>query len=315
MARRPLAPRIRPSVRAEAAAWLARLHADDRGPADERGFRAWLACSADHRVAFDRVTQAWEVAGGAPPAQAARGRAGATSRRAALASLAVIVVAGGVVAARAVRAETVYETAPGEQKRVGLEDGSLLLLDTDTRVSVRYDDRIRRVRLDCGRVGCRVSADPARPFELRAADARIVAERSDFNVRRDGDAVAVVALEGRLQVTRGGGAASRLDAGERLTTGLDGRAQLDRPPLAPLTAWRSGRAVFDDDTLAEAVDEMNRYSQIKLAIADPSVGEMRLSGVYRLGASSDFANSVANLLPVRLEGDGDHIRMMRDEAR
>src|SRR4029078_2474171 len=53
-----------PSIRAEAAAWLARLHAEDRDAADEAGFRAWLNTSPSHAAAFEAVGRVWSDVGG-----------------------------------------------------------------------------------------------------------------------------------------------------------------------------------------------------------------------------------------------------------
>ncbi len=55
---------LRPAIRAEAAAWLARLHSEDRDDLDEAAFRIWLDESQLHKDAFDRLTDAWETAGG-----------------------------------------------------------------------------------------------------------------------------------------------------------------------------------------------------------------------------------------------------------
>ena len=48
---------------AEAAAWLARLCSEERGPADEAAFQHWLAEDSRHQRAFDAVNTAWELAG------------------------------------------------------------------------------------------------------------------------------------------------------------------------------------------------------------------------------------------------------------
>ncbi|HUO01919.1 MAG TPA: FecR/PupR family sigma factor regulator [Rhizomicrobium sp.] len=58
--RRRLASSIAAS---EAAEWLARLRADDRSPADEAAFRAWLDADPGNAVAFDAVNAIWESVG------------------------------------------------------------------------------------------------------------------------------------------------------------------------------------------------------------------------------------------------------------
>src|SRR6476619_4153012 len=51
-------------VRAEAAAWLARLHAEDRDSADEAAFRTWLNADPSHALAFEAVDRTWSDVGG-----------------------------------------------------------------------------------------------------------------------------------------------------------------------------------------------------------------------------------------------------------
>ena len=52
------------TIRADAAAWLARLRADDRCAADEAAFRAWLDASPVHAAAFEAVDRMWSYVGG-----------------------------------------------------------------------------------------------------------------------------------------------------------------------------------------------------------------------------------------------------------
>src|SRR6267154_288426 len=50
-------------VRAEAAAWIAQLHDEQRSPHLEARVHAWLGESEDHRRAFNRMTHVWERSG------------------------------------------------------------------------------------------------------------------------------------------------------------------------------------------------------------------------------------------------------------
>src|SRR5579862_4383253 len=51
------------SVRAEAAAWIARLHGPNRTPEAEAGFRKWLAEDPTRATAFELLTHTWEKSG------------------------------------------------------------------------------------------------------------------------------------------------------------------------------------------------------------------------------------------------------------
>jgi len=121
-----------PSVRAEAAAWLARLHAENRDAADEAGFRAWLAADPDHAVAFEAVDRTWSDVGGlgALPTDLrnsfgrAPERRPVLARRAMLASVGLFAVTGGSALFWRSASAKVYETEVGEQRHVALADGS-----------------------------------------------------------------------------------------------------------------------------------------------------------------------------------------------
>ena len=89
-----------PEIRAQAAAWLARLRADDRDSRDEGAFQAWLAASPDHAAAFEAVDRVWSEVGSfrdlRGPVQ--RPAARVASRRALLAGVGLLAVTGVVAA-------------------------------------------------------------------------------------------------------------------------------------------------------------------------------------------------------------------------
>jgi len=316
------------AAKAEAAAWLARLRADDRSSTDERAFQAWLAESADHAHAFEMVTTIWESAGALAPQRDERSkvRRPLIARRAVLAGLGTTAFFGvGFGAWEAANAD-VYETGVGEQKHVALDDGTQMFLDTDTRVWVDFTKRARKVRIQRGRVNVHIAPDPERSFVVEAADQRIVAaeDASSLDVQRDGANVSVVMLQGAAEIQSdqvpNAVKVQILGAGQRLTAVVTAESRLqmiriDKLNLAPLIAWQSGQAIFEKETLAQAVDEMNRYSLFKLAIIDAPIASLRLSGVYRVGDNVAFANSIATLLPVSVTQTGGRVGLRIDHSR
>ena len=308
---------IPPEIRAEAAAWLARLRADDKSQGDETAFRAWLAEDPRHAGAFEAVTEMWEVAGAAwtePVAHTVQ-LSRTTHRRAVLAGAGSLVAAGILLTVWQRAAAATFETAVGEQKHAVLPDGTQVFLDTDTRIRTAFDSSMRVVALERGRCNFHVREGDERPFVVDAAAQRIVAARTTFDVRRDGDEVCVVLMQGTASMgSREGGSRQILATGDRLIAGPTG-SHKDHPNLVPLVAWQTGQAVFDNETVAGAIREMNRYSVVKIAVADGDVAKMRISGVYRIGDNVAFAHSVATLLPVILEIDRDQVRLEADPAR
>jgi transmembrane sensor len=297
----------------QAGEWLARLHADDRTPDDDAAFRAWLGADPSHRDAFERASALWDTLPGLR--DAARPQPLPTgpqlSRRMVLAGGSALIVAGGATLGWREAYAGVIRTEIGEQRRLVLDDGSRVMLDTDTQIRFRARDTLRVLTLAQGRVDLDIATD-RRPFRIDLGLRSATVRSGRLDLRRDQGAIALTALRGVAQIDAGpaGAAPVTLASGSRLAATTGQAARVDRPELDELTAWQSGRLAFHDETLAEAAAEMNRYSRRALVIADPRAAAMRLSGVYRVGDPEAFARSVALLLPIRVEANGDAIRIV-----
>ena len=303
----------------EAAAWLARLSADRRTPADEAALQAWLAESPEHRTAFEQATLVWEIAGGVPHRMLGdTPKTGAVTspvgRRGVIAGLAMTAAVGGGVFFLNGRAQAnVYETAVGERRRVVFADSSVAMLDTDTRIVVKFSAADRMVDLQRGRVNFQVTTDANRPFIVSGARDTIVARQSNFDVRRDGENLSVLLIGGHASVDSGGRMAV-LESGQRLVSSAAG-THLDKPNLLPLLAWQKGQAILENEKLTDAIAEMNRYSAVKLAIGDDAAAGLRVSGVYKVGDNIGFARSIARLLPLRVEQIDGKVLLRMDVDR
>src|SRR3954462_15341470 len=242
-------------VRAEAAAWLARLHAEDRDAADEGAFRAWLNAHPSHALAFEAVDRRWSDVGGLGNLRTVRAdlRLGLgrepvrepalLSRRLMLAGVGLLAVTGGSTLFWRSASAKVYETDVGEQKHVALDDGSQLFLDAKTRISVAFSETERTVDLQYGRANFRVVLDSKRPFVVEAAERRIVATRCNFDVRCEGGQVQVVLIHGEADVKPASAAPTdqgeTLRSGDRLVASNDVEKR-DKPDLTRVLAWQTG---------------------------------------------------------------------------
>lgn len=306
-----------PEIRAEAAAWLARLHAEDRDGADEAAFRAWLAASPEHASAFEAVDRTWSDVGGLTDLRTdfrrVRRPRSVVSRRALLAGVGLLAVAGGSGLFWRSASAKVYETDVGEQKHVSLDDGSQLFLDAQTRISVSFSETARTVDMQYGRANFRVVPDPARPFIVEAAEHKIVATRCNFDVRCEDGKVQVVLIHGEADVkpaAAGGGEGERLQAGDRLVASNEVEKR-DKPEMSHVLAWQTGYEMFDKEDLAQVVGEMNRYSTAKLAV-EPAVAGLKVSGMYRVGDNAAFARALSKLLPINVRQVGDTLILTAD---
>ena len=201
-----------------------------------------------------------------------------------------------------------YESAVGESRSVTLPDGSIVTLDTDTRIVVDYREDQRQVRLERGAVFLDVTPDAQRPMQVQTAMGSVTVLGTQFQVRQDNDALRVVLVKGAVRldadtaqtdtvamVLRPGQQAWRTRSASWATADAD----LDS------TAWRQGRLVFRSKPLAQAVAEVNRYTPHKLQLADPSLDALAISGVFRAGDPDSFVLVLQNTLPVQAQKGSD----------
>ena len=207
-----------------------------------------------------------------------------------------------------------YVTKVGEQRAIDLPDNSRALLDTNSCIVVLFDRDTRVVTLRYGRANFTVVSDKDRPFVVKAAEGRIVADASNFDVRCDGRNASVMLFSGQASVDLNN-EVRRLVPGERMALVGETVAAIDRPRLVAAGAWHSGRTVFEDTRLSEAVAEMNRYSTIGLAIQGRDLGDKRISGIYRNGDNIAFANTVAALMGVKVQETPSRVLLIADDGR
>jgi transmembrane sensor len=316
-----------------AAFWSARRRLGLMTARDQAAFEAWRADPA-HAAAFAAadgvVEEAGEVAALAAVRQmreaALAVRPAAPRWRAASIAAAAVVMAGlgaGFIALRAYEptppaplaaepgAARRYATKVGERTEIRLEDGSRVALNTATVLEVAYTAGRRDVRLLQGQALFTVAKNPRRPFIVTAADRRVTAVGTAFDVRLNRGQVDVVLIEGRVTVepVRPQGlqkllpaiARDTLDAGELLVADQADKVTVSAADVERATSWRRGQVIFRDDTIADAVAEMNRYGETQLVIEDPRIADLRISGVFATSRDANFIAALTAFYPIAAE--------------
>jgi transmembrane sensor len=208
-------------------------------------------------------------------------------------------------------AEIRYVTARGEVRKVTLPDGSGMTLDTDSFAAAVFTADRRAVRLARGRAFFEVQPSPARPFAVTAGRLEVVALGTKFDVGVKADEVSVTLLEGQVSVGPADGSAqpALLKPGQTFVE-RGGTAILRRQKPEAATAWRSGFAYFDNDTLPVAAAELNRYSKKQIVVRDPKVAALRVTGQFRTGDPERFVRVLEEIHSVRTVVEGDEIEIL-----
>lgn len=323
-------------VEAEAAVWLSLR---DRGMSEsETGdFMRWLQQDARHAEAFNALDRVWRdfnrasvirpVGAAEPDIELLAPRIRPSPRRrpmlvGALAAAAAIALAWTGFQVLAGPRPTA-ETTVGAFQRLELADGSIVQLNTDSAVNVRYTEAERRVELLRGEAHFTVARNPARPFTVAAGRVAVRAVGTAFNVRLRPEAVEVLVTEGRVQVNdavRGDSLLGRTPENEPALLAQFEKAVIPivaeqavspavtavvEPVSAPVIertlAWQERRLEFEATPLAEVVAEFNRYNRHQLVIADPRLAGKQFGGAFRADGHEAFVGLLESNFDITAE--------------
>jgi len=287
-----------PSVSEQASVWFARLLADDVTAEDRARFKNWYRASPEHARAYDRMQALWAML--ETPAQRVQAKVEAEQegphaplplagkrpyirRFMAVSSLALTagVLLSHQLSIRYQNWQSDYHTAPGEQLTVALDDGSRIILNTDTALNVDFSADRRRIELLRGEGYFDVAPDKSRPFTVASGAASARAVGTAFSVRDSGDAVRVIVSEGTVEVSAGGAhEAVRAHINQQVTYQQGRIGPVMSADVVEALAWQRGQLIFNHQPLPKVIDEVNRYRSGQILLINPELKDRIVSGVF-----------------------------------
>lgn len=200
-----------------------------------------------------------------------------------------------------------YSTQIGERRQFSLPDGTRLSLNTRTEVEVRFTPAQRAVQLRNGQATFEVAKDASRPFLVEAGDRTVRAVGTVFDVYLAPQKLRVTLTEGKVTVGSLGAATNSekplsLAPGEQLVA-VAGTDVVQKVDVTRALLWHDGMVEFNNETLGDAVAEMNRYSPLPVHIRDEKTRSLRFSGLFHTDRMEQFLQVVQELLPVKVGRD------------
>ncbi|WP_207864056.1 FecR family protein [Pseudomonas sp. 58(2021)] len=300
------------TVRDEAARWFVRLQEPAVDAEQYRSFEAWLNEHPQHHDEFQLLQGLWTAADllPAPRLKAlcetppARRERRPLLRYAVAASVVAVALGLGLFSGLNHPAgySAEFATAPGERKHVALPDGSMIDLNSRSRLQVRFEKDRRLIELTEGEAMFSVEHDTSRPFVVEAGSGKVTVTGTRFDVRRDVTQTRVAVEQGTVKVQgRHAPDADFISLTAGLGTRIDAQGKV-APAYAvnpaELTAWRSGKLVFNNASLSEVVEEVSRYRNKPLTVANPTVANLRLTSVFKSDNTDALLKALPNILPV-----------------
>jgi transmembrane sensor len=323
----------RKDIEAEAASWMTVFGRERISDKDRAKFKSWLRQSERHREAFDEMSALWgdlEILKdltdiGEAVAETSVVRPSFYKRRdvmAIAASLSAVMLGSGAYFLhhndRTLQAGE-FVTQIGEQKTVELVDGSSVILNTGSLIEVGFSKDERGIRLVRGEAFFEVSKDKRRPFVVYAANGAVKAVGTAFTVRvRDGKALEVTVEEGRVALLSMSGPASagddfleqaaqspvtELTAGQSVVFDkqVEDLELMQSAELNRKLAWRQGILAYAGDPLEDVIDDISRYTDLKIEIVDPALRSLPIGGYFKVGETDALFDSLELTFGITVE--------------
>lgn len=285
--------------------WLIRLQCAT--PEDTRAFEAWLAADPANAPAYVRAEALWHgdsVREAAVvlqqyqrPARLARLRPYWKP----LAAAAVLLIGVFTVGNLPMRLQADHLTVVGERQRLELQDGSRVLLNTNSAFSSDINERQRVARLYQGEAYFEVPGGQAQPFELRAGPLRASVRDTDFAVRYLDGQAQVRVQRGDVDLLASSDQRIRLSAGDSISVGPDGFGQRERLDQQKDLAWVHGRLVFENCPLSQVLAELGRYYPGWIISTNERLQSVAVTGNYRLDQPLEAVRSLAHITSARVQ--------------
>jgi transmembrane sensor len=343
---------VSPQARNEAAEWFVLFKEGEADATAREAFHGWLRKSPENVHAYLRMAGLWEDTGllaksneldrqallqralksanvvefepiaRRPSSGIAVSRAGSSRLRVAIAA-SILIATAAVLGWMWVLKDT-YSTGVGEQRTVSLQDGSALIINSGSRVRVRFSEHERDIDLLSGQALFRVAHDTSRPFVVHSGSTRVRAVGTQFDVYQKATGTVITVLEGTVAVREDdgqNGAAPApgskkdgqilLQAGFQLTVTPQAMRSTTPANLEAATAWTQGKLIFDETPLSEVVAEFNRYSARRLVIEDPALQRFHVSGIFPSSDPGRIAALLRQRFGIEVRESEDEIRIVR----
>ncbi len=323
-----------PTIEAEACAWVARL--DGSKPSQETlaAFREWINRSPQHRAEMTRLAGLWSDLNvltelSVPHQKIVHlTRYKAFKRAAIVAACAVLIAVTMILRSpptnSPITPSPVYSTRVGEQQSIVLADDTKILLNTDSSIRVSYSLQQRDICLLHGEAYFQVAHNAARPFLVHAGTSVVRAVGTAFSVYLQKRDVEVDVTEGTVEVSSvanpGMTSASssqtsrairltNLNAGQRAAFNPEAESiQSVKPPeMDRRLSWREGILTFSGEPLDQVVEEVSRYTPVKIVISDPAIRNLRIGGYFKVGETDTMLEALETTFGVRVNRVNDRL--------
>ena len=242
-----------------------------------------------------------------------------------------------------------YATDIGSHREIRLSDGTLLNLNTNSVIEIDFSIKRRKVRLLKGEAFFQVAHNANRPFIVYAGEKSVRAVGTAFVVRNTQNKFEVIVTEGKIELSQT--VSNILSTGENETLLLasvikerevlilpkasvflnagqmvvynksDQKHQIEKlvkpvskQEIKRKLSWQDGLLDFSETPLIDVINDLSRYTSMKIEILDPELRNLKFGGLFRTNELQALFNALETNFDIKIERISDkHVRISRNE--
>ncbi len=226
-----------------------------------------------------------------------------------------------------------YAAGAEAVRAVKLSDGTLVQIGRDSSIDVHFDAHYRRIEVVRGQALFDVGKDPARPMFVSVGGHVLQDIGTVFDVKRDAGGDTLTVISGRVRVlsasrartgqdaigvgdlSAGDDAVADLVSGQQVQLSASRVGAVKAVQIAQATSWLPEDIRFHRETVGDVARRFNAYTTTPLEIEDERIASMRISGVFHANNPHAFVAYLATLPDVRIEQDGERVRVVASSSR
>jgi transmembrane sensor len=304
----------------EASIWLVRLDNGNLSDQLRKELKTWLSADKRHPIALRTITDIWDdmdevlmlINEDSSKSISFRSLLKPIFQPVMLAaSVSFLAIVIWLVMPTNVQKNS-YATLIGQQITTTFDDGSIIHLNTNSRIETQFSDEKRIVKLIKGEALFEVAHDPSRPFIVYAGDRLVQAIGTKFVIHLKSENIQVTVTDGKVKMSKVALNTKLADIeelnnttiqkddvyiakGEKVIVGTDQAPKLTRikpDGIKRELSWIDGKLIFVNEELFDVIQEINRYVDIEIVLKDPSLHKTKISGRFNLEDSEALIEAI-----------------------
>ncbi len=282
----------------EAIEWISKLNDGILSTEDNQVFIDWVNSSADHRRAYQEMSEVWQLTENVQNISEFRQEAeealqkepaSESNKVGLMAAVASIVVFVGILFTQFLPSTVSIEerrltSLIGETKNIKLDDGSKVILNTNTLIEVVFSNKERSLKLIKGEALFEVAHDQKRPFIVDIGNGYVRAIGTAFNIKKEASNTVITVTEGIVKIDKPNSNAESIKAikNDQVIVGKQANISVRNIDITPSLSWIDLQLTYLDTPIENVLNDLSTYFEVPLSVHDDSLKKLTVNGTLNV---------------------------------